>query len=52
MKFWTHEGIPCRIVKRTGDRVLVQVVGWPFPRWVDASAIAESKPGPFVPALF
>jgi hypothetical protein len=43
------DGIPGKILKLKGQRVLVLLYGWPFPRWVDKT---EVQLAPFVSAPF
>ncbi len=46
------DGIPVRILRREGGRVLVTVGTFPFPRWIDAASLVKREPAPFIPAPF
>ena len=46
------DGVPVTILRREGDRVLVTQATYPFPRWIDASALVKREPAPFVPSPF
>lgn len=46
------DGIPVTILRREGDRVLVTQATYPFPRWIDATALVKRQPAPFIPAPF
>ncbi len=46
------DGIPVTVIRREGDRVLVKQETYPFPRWIDATALVKRQPAPFIPAPF
>jgi hypothetical protein len=46
------DNTPVRIIRRDGDRVLVAMETYPFPRWIDAAELVKRQPAPFIPAPF
>ncbi len=48
----TLDGVPVTILRREGDRVLVAMETYPFPRWIDAAKLVKRQPAPFIPAPF
>lgn len=46
------DGVPVTVLRREGDRVLVTQATYPFPRWIDASALVKREPAPFVASPF